>query len=65
MFPRLFLKKRNALIDKSDNYIEAVHFLKNIIIRAGEMAQWLRAQTDLPKVLSSNPGNHMVAHNHP
>jgi hypothetical protein len=31
---------------------------------AGEMAQWLRAQTALPKVLSSNPSNHMVAHNH-
>jgi hypothetical protein len=32
--------------------------------RAGEMAQWLRALTDLLKVLSSNPSNHMVAHNH-
>jgi len=32
--------------------------------RAGEMAQWLRAPTALPKVLSSNPSNHMVAHNH-
>jgi hypothetical protein len=33
--------------------------------RAGEMAQWLRAPTALPKVPSSNPSNHMVAHNHP
>jgi hypothetical protein len=33
--------------------------------RAGEMAQWLRAPTALLKVLSSNPSNHMVAHNHP
>jgi hypothetical protein len=32
---------------------------------AGEMAQWLRALTALLKVLSSNPNNHMVAHNHP
>jgi hypothetical protein len=32
---------------------------------AGEMAQWVRALTALPKVLSSNPSNHMVAHNHP
>jgi hypothetical protein len=32
--------------------------------RAGGMAQWLRALTALPKVLSSNPNNHMVAHNH-
>jgi hypothetical protein len=31
---------------------------------AGEMAQWLRALTVLPEVLSSNPSNHMVAHNH-
>ena len=32
---------------------------------AGEMAQWVRALTALPKVLSSNPTNHKVAHNHP
>jgi len=32
--------------------------------RAGEMAQRLRALTALPEVLSSNPSNHMVAHNH-
>jgi hypothetical protein len=31
---------------------------------AGELAQWLRVPTALPKVLSSNPRNHMVAHNH-
>ena len=31
---------------------------------AGELAQWLRVPTALPKVLSSNPSNHMVAHNH-
>jgi hypothetical protein len=34
------------------------------IIGAGKMAQWLRAPTALPKVLSSNPSNHMVAHSH-
>ena len=28
------------------------------------MAQWLRALTALPEVLSSIPRNHMVAHNH-
>jgi hypothetical protein len=33
-------------------------------IRAGEMAQRLKAMTVLPKVLSSNPSNYMVAHNH-
>jgi len=31
---------------------------------AGEMVQWLRALTAHPEVLSSNPSNHMVAHNH-
>jgi hypothetical protein len=31
---------------------------------AGEMAQWLRALTALPKVLSSIPSNHKGAHNH-
>ncbi|CAO2608824.1 hypothetical protein LEMLEM_LOCUS13962, partial [Lemmus lemmus] len=31
---------------------------------AGEMAQRLRALPALPKVLSSIPSNHMVAHNH-
>jgi hypothetical protein len=34
-------------------------------IHAGEMAQWLRALTALPKVLSSNSSNHMMAYNHP
>jgi hypothetical protein len=29
------------------------------------MAQQVRVLTALPKVLSSNPSNHMVAHNHP
>jgi hypothetical protein len=31
---------------------------------AREMAQQLRGLTVLPEVLSSNPSNHMVAHNH-
>jgi hypothetical protein len=38
---------------------------KNQNSGAGEMAQKLRALTALPKVLSSIPSNHMVAHNHP
>jgi hypothetical protein len=33
--------------------------------RADEMAQGVRALTALLKVLSSNPSNHIVAHNHP
>jgi hypothetical protein len=32
---------------------------------AGEMDQQLRALTTLLEVLSSNPNNCMVAHNHP
>jgi hypothetical protein len=31
---------------------------------AGEMSRSLRALNALLKVLSSNPSNHMVAHNH-
>jgi hypothetical protein len=31
---------------------------------AGEMTQRVRELTALLKVLSSNPSNHMVAHNH-
>jgi hypothetical protein len=38
------------------------HCLK-YTIRGGEMAQWLRALTVLLKAMSSNPSNHMVAHN--
>jgi hypothetical protein len=43
---------------------------KNEVDGAGEMAYRLRAltalpKTALPKVLSSIPSNHMVAHNHP
>jgi hypothetical protein len=28
------------------------------------MAQWLKALSALPQVLSSIPSNHMMAHNH-
>jgi hypothetical protein len=38
--------------------------IKLQILGTGEMAQQLRALTVLPEVLSSNPSNHMVAHNH-
>ena len=44
------------------------HTVNNVIFieKAGaeEMAQWLRALTVLPEVLSSIPSNHMMAHNH-
>jgi hypothetical protein len=45
------------------SFINKNHNLKTAQ-RAGGMAQQLRALTALPKVLSSNPSNHMVAHNH-
>jgi hypothetical protein len=38
--------------------------LKKTGMGAGEMAQWLKTLTALLEVLSSNPSNHMVAHNH-
>jgi hypothetical protein len=34
------------------------------VVRAGEMAQQLRALAALPEDQSSIPSNHMVAHNH-
>jgi hypothetical protein len=43
----------------------AWHMCRNGGPGAGEMAQQLRALTALLKVLSSNPSNHIVAHNHP
>jgi hypothetical protein len=42
----------------------SVLWFKNVSLGAGEMAQRLRVPIVLPKVLSSNPSNHMVAHNH-
>jgi hypothetical protein len=39
-------------------------FVKKKVSGAGKMAQRLRALSALPKVLSSNNSNHMVAHNH-
>jgi DNA repair protein RadC len=59
---------REILIRKSKRKEEKKEVGGNIKKReggAGEMAQWLRVPTALPKVLSSNPNNHMVAHNHP
>ena len=48
-FPKQLNKEKNVM---KSNY------------RDGEMAQWLRALTALPDILSSIPSNHMVAHNH-
>jgi hypothetical protein len=39
-------------------------YLRDRLSEPEEMAQWLRALTALPEVLSSNPRNHMVTRNH-
>jgi hypothetical protein len=49
---------------KTKNYTKKQK-TKTTALGAGEMAHRLTALTALPKVLSSNPSNHMVAHNHP
>jgi hypothetical protein len=38
---------------------------KNYTLTRGLMAQWVRALTIFPEVLSSIPSNHMVAYNYP
>ena len=38
--------------------------LRKTVLEVGEMAQLVRALTALLKVLSSNPSNNMVVHNH-
>jgi len=43
--------------------LTSIFTLFNLGYGAGEMAQRLRVLA-LPEVLSSNPSNHMVAHNH-
>jgi hypothetical protein len=54
----------NSHINKSEKKNEKKENIFKKINRAGEMAQWLRVLTALPKVPSSNPSNHMVPHNH-
>jgi hypothetical protein len=47
------------------NPVQTNSLVRNVFWGAGEMAQRVRALTALLKVMSSNPSNHMVAHNHP
>ena len=56
-----------VLEEKKKNVSEKKRWplLQEVEPGAGEMAQRVRALTALPKVLSSNPSNHMMAHNHP
>ena len=60
MDPRAFMHVKQALCQLSH---KTVYLIKKFR-RAGEVAQRLRVLTTLLKVLSSNPRNHMVAHNH-
>jgi hypothetical protein len=50
--------------DKCVYTLSLIAYVKNVKSWAGEMAQQVKAQTALLKVMSSNPSNHMVAHNH-
>jgi hypothetical protein len=52
-------KKKNHLRERKKSFSFLIYKTW-----AGEIAQWLRALTALPEILSSNPSNHMVAHNH-
>ena len=53
----------NSLYSWKTTY--AISFILFLTQGAGEMAQRVRAPTALPKVMSSNPSTHVVAHNHP
>jgi hypothetical protein len=61
-----FWPQRNLLteIDKGDIVVKEISTIKKMANGAGEMTQRLRAPTALPKLPSSYPSNHMVAHNH-
>ena len=56
---------KHAVTEVSSSFKLQYTVLKSRLSRAGEMAQRVKAPTALPKVMSSNPSNHMVAHNHP
>jgi hypothetical protein len=55
--------KRSIEFPNSQENTKKPH-LKKQKQKTGEMAQQLRALTALPEILSSNPSNHMMAHNH-
>jgi hypothetical protein len=50
------------LVSHFKSYYQGV---REMAWRLRTLAQWLRAPTALLKVQSSNPSNHMGAHNHP
>ena len=61
-FPPYHLHIHTYMWNKKNNLRVKI---RKIIYGAGEMAQQERALTVHLKILSSNPSNHMVAHNHP
>jgi len=58
-----FISCRSSLVGFFDKDGNTTQWKKKA--PSGEMAQWLRALTALPEVLSSIPSNRMVAHNCP
>jgi hypothetical protein len=61
----LLIKLSTGRVPGTDILAQIRGMFENTTLGVGEMAQWLRQPTALLKVLSSNPSNHMVAHNHP
>jgi hypothetical protein len=55
-------RNRSTTLTKELSLVPNIQEVNN---QAGETAQQLRPLTVLTKVPSSNPSNHMVAHNHP
>jgi hypothetical protein len=58
------IQRNPVLKNKKPNQNNKTKQTKTNYFGTGEMAQWLRALTTLPEVLSSIPSNHMVAHNY-
>jgi hypothetical protein len=53
-----------SLLNRATALLPLPHIFFFVFVFVFLMTQWVRALTALPKVLSSNPSNHMVAHNH-
>ena len=58
------LRLGNRVGERGSRVLRVIASLRSLEVGAGEMAQRLRALTALPQILSSNPSNHMVTHNH-
>ena len=58
------LREYYSALEKNKIMKFKVKWIDGSAFRAGEITQQLRALTALSEVMSSNPRNHMVAHNH-